>query len=240
MKIITTVLMVAYTCAVCAQTENTEVQPTTTGPKHAVKAYASGLFSPYNNDRYDYRPQAETYDFVHPSVSVMIKTKRGNFHELEISEVDFKKTDITQRLQDQSGNYYYMLNYKVNDTRLALRYEYIIALIKRDNAKLIPSVGWAAMPYYYRFAQVPYITSDYPITTTILGVRSFITPRMQLNVSKRVFIDANVPICILDMGTTKQDIANPTIPLWAQKYSIVDLQAVPRYFSARLGLGVKI
>ena len=52
MKIIPTVLMVAYTCGACAQNENTEALPASTGHQYAVKAYASALFTPYNYDGY--------------------------------------------------------------------------------------------------------------------------------------------------------------------------------------------
>lgn len=240
MKIIPAILLAIYSFGACAQTEKTETNPAAQNYKYAIKAYASGLLTPYNNDGYNWRPLAESYDYVHPSVSVMIQTKRGNYHELELSEIDFKHTDISQRFKQPNGGYLYQTRYKLSDTRIALRYEYIINLIKRSNARLVPSVSWAAMPYFNKFAQRPYSSVDYPITTTVLGVKSFITPRLQMNISKRVFADVNVPICLIDMGTQRQNIENPTLPARAQKYGIVDFQMMPRYFTARLGLGLKI
>ncbi|MCB0697414.1 MAG: hypothetical protein KDC07_08620, partial [Chitinophagaceae bacterium] len=134
MKHIPALLLVACTCNVHAQTAD----ELPTGDKYAVKAYLSGLFSPYNNDGYNWRPLAESRDYIHPSAAVMIRTQRGNFHEFEISNVDFRHTDVSERFKDPAGGYLYRSVYKLNSTRIAFRYEYIITLTKRNNARLIP------------------------------------------------------------------------------------------------------
>jgi hypothetical protein len=44
----------------------------------------------------------------------------------------------------------------------------------------------------------------------------------------------------MDAGIAKQNIANPTLPTRAQRYSIADVELFPSYFSLRIGAGVRI
>lgn len=238
MKTIPAILLAVYTCGAYAQTEVVE-KPTIPNYKQAVKAYVSGLFTP-NHNKYNWRPIAVPFDYVHPSAAVMIQTKRGNYHELELSQLSFGRTEESTGIKDTNSAYKYRTDYRLYHTAIALRYEYIIMLNKRKEARFATSIGWSAMPYFERLSVMPYITSFYPMMTMNLGVRSFIVPRLIVNVSERVFLDANLPLCVLDMGTTSQNIQNPTLPAAAQKYSVWNLELMPGYFSARLGLGVKL
>ena len=213
---------------------------------YAVTAYATGvlqpqidarLHSPFNGSG----ANVKSYNYIQPAAAVCKRTKKGNYHQLELSTVSFKVWEHSGETgYIPTTGYTYRTQYKIRTADVAMRYEFIIPFVKRNDAKVIPSLGFGAMPWFstYRFA--PYTTADYPRTISSIGLRHFITPRVQVALSKRVFLDANIPICVMNMGTTKQNIQDPRLPVNVQKSSIFDFEIMPKYHTARLGLGVRI
>lgn len=218
---------------------------TVDGYKHAFKVYATGSILDYNNTHYinvfSNKIQNRVRDYVQPSFAITSRTKKGNYHEAELSRLDFSQTENSAIFTDPStGVQAYRYLEKIRTIQIAVRYEYIIVLNKKKNAWLVPTIGFAAMPYFTRYSLLPYYTANYPMTTASIGVRSMIVPRVNVNLSKKILLDVNVPICIFDGGHNWQHIQNPTLPVRAQKYSVADFQALPGFYSARLGLGWKI
>lgn len=213
---------------------------------YTVAAYATGIFQPQIDARL-HSPvngsgaNVKSYNYIQPAAAVSKQTKRGNYHQLELSTLSFKVWEHSGETgYNPSTGYTYRTQYKVKTADVAIRYEFIIPFVKRNDARVIPSLGFGAMPWYSSYKFAPYTTADYPLTTSAIGLRYFVTPRVQVALSKRVFLDANIPICVMNMGTTKQNIQNPTLPVNAQKYSVFDFDVMPKYHTARLGLGVKI
>lgn len=177
-------------------------------------------------------------DIIHPAFAINFGNKAGNRHELELTSLAVKKFDNKTVLDSPllittNGSLVY-------ETNIAVRYEYIINLNKKAGAKFVPAIGLAASPYYTRYNYVPYVTSTYPVRETFIGLRTFVVPRINYNISKRIFLDLNIPVCITDVQGSYHKEQNPTLSTDAQVRNTGNFDAVPKYFSLRLGVGVKL
>lgn len=240
MKQVFAVLVVV--CSVSAQAQDKELKTSTNIYNHAVKLYTTGRFNPYSDvyikDRESYTIRTSVSDYIQPSLAVSFRNKDHNYHELELSRVSVRSTSVNPTILTSQTSL--PQGYRLNTTHIALRYEFIIPFIKKRQALFVPAIGAAVMPYYSRYSLKPYSTADVPVTSSTLGAQTFIIPRLQVNISKRVFIDANIPVCIADVGTKRINIQDPTLPSHAQQYSLADMQFLPKFYSARLGLGIQL
>lgn len=238
-QILAALLMV---CGVNAQAQNEEVKINTHTFNHAVKLYATGRFTPYSDvyirNRENYAIQTSVSDYIVPSVAVTFRNKSHNYHEVELSRIIVRSTSVNQAIQTSQTNL--PQGYMLNTMNIAMRYEFTMPFIKHKQSLFVPAVGVAVMPYYSRYSLRPYSTADIPVTSATLAVQTFIVPRLQVNVSKRIFIDANIPVCITDIGTKRNNIQDPTLPVNAQRYSIADVQLLPGIYTARLGCGIRL
>ncbi|HEY9176499.1 MAG TPA: hypothetical protein VIN07_02360 [Flavipsychrobacter sp.] len=229
-------------CGANAQAQDEEVKTSTNTYNHAVKLYTVGRFNPYSDvyirNRDSYAVQTSISDYIQPSLAVSFRNKKHNYHELELSRVSVRSTSVNPMIQTSQVSL--PSGYRLNTANFAMRYEFIVPFIKRKQALFVPAVGAAVMPYYSRYSLQPYSPADVPVTSSTLGAQTFIIPRLQVNISKRIFIDANVPVCIIDFGTKRNHIQDPTLPVTARQYTIADVQFLPGVYTARLGVGVRL
>lgn len=236
MKHLFLTIMLLYATTLTAQQDSTR--------NKSLKLYVNTIYKPFSDvyvppNSYRAKVLTTAYDYVQPSLAMMWQNKRGNYHEAELGMVSVGERYImSQVLRDRT--YYPRVDYRLNFIQAAVRYEYIIALNKRHNARWIPSLGLAAMPFFSRYEKAPYLAMYVPVTTTEVGMKHFVVPRLQVVLSKRVFLDFNIPFHLFDFSTQWQDIENPTLPQHAQEYRISNLRIFPGNNVVRLGLGVKI
>ncbi len=210
--------------------------------KHNIKLYATGRFNPYSDvyikNRESYAIQTSVADYIQPSFAISFRNKRNNYHELELSRVSVRSTSVNPTIQTSQA--ILPQGYRLNTTHVAMRYEFIVPFIKTKQALFVPAVGAAVMPYYSRYALQPYSPADIPVTSSTLGAQTFIIPRLQVNVSKRVFIEANITVCLTDFGIKRNHIQDPTLPVNVQQYSVAEVRFLPEFYTARLGVGIKL
>src|ERR1044071_9157733 len=111
---------------------------------------------------------------------------------------------------------------------------------KKKEHRLIPAIGIAAMPYYNRYRTDPAITALFPTRDNLVGVRGFIVPRLNYHISKRVYADLNVPINLFDAQRHSTNTLNSALPAEQRTTSAFNFNALPAYYSVRLGIGVKL
>ncbi|MBS1774346.1 MAG: hypothetical protein JST82_15930 [Bacteroidetes bacterium] len=223
----------------CSLTD-TKAQSESLISKMYINGYASS-FKPFNYYTYmGFNTRSNIRDYISPSFGLSFSRKGKNYHEIELSRFDISKQDIKIETYDYNGNKYYQPVQMLTNTFIALRYEYILGFIKKKNAILKPQLGFSAMPYYYRNKSTPYLSYDYPVAQTYVGIQCAIVPRINISLSSKLLLDINIPLPLLETNIAKQNIANPKLPAQSQKYSIVDVMVFPRYFTARVGLGLKI
>lgn len=224
-----------------AQTVETDLLP-----RRAVQLKMYNLLSASRTTE-AYGPNNTTYTQVssfhiwNPTIAIARENKKHNLHEFELTSISINATD--------SRTNWYMPNHNINvitsgskifETHIALRYEHILNLVKKPGARLIPSIGFAASPYYLRYNVQPYVTTTYPTKETFIGARVFVAPRINYYIRKGVFLDLNIPVCLADINYNNHQEQNPTISAQQRSTSKTNFTALPEYFSVRLGVGVRL
>lgn len=211
-------------------------------PKYLIKAYANGNITPYADitTKSNTTFNAKASSYIQPSAAISVYNKKGNYHELELSSIRSTKTEMIEYFEDAQGMTLPVSGYILNNTRIAMRYEYVHVFMKENKSRLKPALGLGAMPYYNRNNFTPLITSNYPYKKTSMGVQAYVIPRLAIRLSERIDLDLNVPVCIADVAKTKSLTLNPTLPSDMQHTSSADFSLLPRNYTVRLGLVVKL
>lgn len=176
-------------------------------------------------------------NILQPSFAANFKNQRGNRHEVELVALNIRShnTKTIHAAPQHSTN-----GSEVIETNIAIGYEYIINFNKKLNARFVPGIGFGISPYFTRYNYNPYITSSFPVQQTYIGANTYITPRITLNAHKRVFFDINAPLNMTDIYVDIHKENNPTLSAEQQTVTASNIQAIPRYFSLRLGVGVNL
>lgn len=221
-----------------------EMEPMPPKTKY-IKVY--NLVSASRSVTEPYMPANRSYTYVssfriwNPALAAGLVNKKGNAHEVELTSVSINASDSRTTLYVPGQNISISTTgSKIYETHFALRYEYILNLVKKPGARLVPSVGFAASPYYIRYNLVPYTTAAYPAKDTYIGMRMFVAPRICYNLRRNLFLDLNIPFCLADLNYNNHKEQNPTVPSALRTTSTANFTALPKYFSARLGIGLRI
>lgn len=211
------------------------------GGKYAVKLYNTASWlehkEPFNSGIFTGNTTTEEFRYLHPSVAVSVRNAHGNFHELELSDLQFTRHNEESSL---TGIPVALSGSEVKTVNIALRYEYIINFLKKKNTRFMPALGLAAMPYFERTSSSPVLSTEFPVSQLYAGVRAFITPRLTYAVSQRFFVDLNIPFCVADMYLDKSVQNNPMLTQEQQREEVFTFEAAPRLYSIRIGAGIRL
>jgi hypothetical protein len=179
-------------------------------------------------------------DLFDPTVSVRVRSKNNNSHEIELTQFEWNKSENTTVYTYPNGINITVAGGKTTITNIALRYEYILNFCKGQNSKWMPALGFGAMPYFQRQHLEPALTNEYPGTATKLGMKAFVVPRINYAVSSKFFIDFNIPLCVSDLYFRKDNTTNPNLTISEQKSNTFNFDAAKNILSFRVGVGVNI
>jgi hypothetical protein len=178
-------------------------------------------------------------EWLHPTFSVRWQGRKKHQHEIELTNLSLAKQDIsTVTSNDTSGSTATTMGYKRVSTFVGFRYEYILGIEKLSSVRGKFLLGLGINPYYQRERNTPYVSSSYPSSSSFIGMKSFLIPRFTYRVSKRIFIDANIPICLFDAKLQQETLNNPTLSLQNQKSTVFNYNALPGFLSGRIGIGI--
>ena len=177
----------------------------------------------------------------HPTIAFQIKNKRNNIHEIELTDLSVARVSNKHLLSYRPDLEPFAVGgYSTTSTNVALRYEYIRTFSRKINSRFMPSLGFGILPYYQRDSYKPILSTDYIAKRTVLGAKGFLIPRVCYNVSKRLFVDLNIPMCFVDVNAKINKLNNPNLPFSEQRNTITNAEMFPDFFSLRLGLGLRI
>lgn len=176
----------------------------------------------------------------HPTVAFRIKNERDNFHEMELTQFEWDKDDNSTVYTYPNGMVLPASGSKTTITGIALRYEYVVNFFKQKNGRWMPAIGFGAMPYFQRSHTEPFLSNEYPETQTKFGMKTFIVPRINYAVSRKFFVDFNIPLCVSDIYYNKGNANNPNLSIAEQQSSTINFDAGKNILSFRLGLGMNI
>lgn len=208
--------------------------------KYQIKLYALtttnaiGVNSTYNRSQY-----ATSYVFfnhiLNPTFAVNKQTNKGNRHEVELTAFAVNETS-NRTTYSNPGTSQIATGGSVQESKFALRYEYIYVFLK--DKRFQPSIGGAISPYYAKYNFTPLTTAAYPFKEYAFGVQTFIIPRITYNISKRFFLDLNIPLKITENQFSSRYEYNPTEQNNTSNNN--SFTAFEDMFYARLGIGVNI
>lgn len=223
-------------------------QNTNIGYKFSIKMYNLSRYQEFEKYRFS-DPDTHTFqvdktsdlNLIHPTIALQWRSKRNNFHEIEITDLQWEKTGLVNEIRNDSTGLNVMV-YGMNkkETSLAARYEYSFVFNKRKESRFVPSVGFAISPYYKSYISSPVVSSYFPVSEKSIGLRTFVTPRFTYFIKERLFVDINIPVCISEAEFSKDRNDNPNIPSIERDVYSFDVKGFPKLYSARIGIGIKI
>ena len=184
----------------------------------------------------------KTFQLLHPTIAFQWKTKkRENFHEIELSSFRFQKKNAVEEMITDSLNLTQIISGSAETNfSIAVRYEYIFTFFKTKDRKFLPSLGLGINSYFLQSSTLPKTADLFPVSETLIGSKVFLTPRINYYLSPKLFLDFNIPLCIMDFNLKSSRKENPVLPINQQRISVFQFQQFPTVFSARIGVGIKL
>ena len=182
-----------------------------------------------------------TLQILHPTIAFQWKTKKNNFHELELTSFVLGKISTkTENTADTNGISQAINDYDQKTTLISVRYEYILNFNKNKDKKLVPSIGFAVNPYYRENNYLPKISSSFSTSENFFGARVFVTPRLTYYLNSKLFFDINIPICFFDSYLLIDEENNPALPEMQRTTSTYNFNGLSKVYSGRIGVGLKL
>jgi hypothetical protein len=210
--------------------------------RFAVKLYNLTTYEDYSNsgndtNQYSLRYSSDNLRILHPTVAFQWMTKNGNSQEIELVDFNYSITGKDGKDTTEWGQL--EADYTFKKTNLSFRYEYILNFLKGKDSRFVPSLGFGINPYYWHYTELPSIPSEYRTAENIIGAKFFLTPRLIYHISPRFYLDLNIPICIIDSYFDSFNNEDPTLPVDEHQTNTINLEAFPKVFSGRIGVGLK-
>jgi hypothetical protein len=189
-----------------------------------------------------FNSSVKTFQLLHPTIAFQWKTKKKeNFHEIELSSFSFRRTNTMDEKITDSTNLSQIISGSAEIIcSIAARYEYIFTFFKTKDRKFLPSLGLGINSYFLQSSTRPKTADLFPISDRIIGSKVFLTPRINYFITPKLFLDFNIPLCILDINLQTKNKQDPILPINQQSVSTIRFQQFPTVFSARIGLGIKL
>ena len=189
-----------------------------------------------------FNSSVKTFQLLHPTIAFQWKTKKKeNFHEIELSSFSFRRTNTMDEKITDSTNLSQIISGSAEIIcSIAARYEYIFTFFKTKDRKFLPSLGLGINSYFLQSSTRPKTADLFPISDRIIGSKVFLTPRINYFITPKLFLDFNIPLCILDINLQTKNKQYPILPINQQSVSTIRFQQFPTVFSARIGLGIKL
>jgi hypothetical protein len=215
--------------------------------KYAIKLYNLTTFEDNSKTGVDtsswnsYNYTDKTLQVLHPTVAFQWKTEKNDFHEIELTSFRLDKIEsATDTVIDSSGAIETISGDEIITTFISARYEYILNLNKSNDSKFVPSLGFGVNPYYRQINRMPYVSDEYRTSEISIGAMAFVTPRLTYYFASKFFIDLDIPICIFDMYFLSDKDEDPTLALEERTINTFNFEAFPKFFSGRIGVGLKL
>jgi hypothetical protein len=188
--------------------------------------------------RYQYTNR--NVQILNPSFAFQWKSKRNNFHEIELTNLLLNKVEARTEILSDTTSSQLISGDEITSTSLSVRYEFSIVLNKSKNKKVCSSIGFGMNPYFRKNKYSPLVSSLFPTTEKSFGLKAFLTPRITYFVTSKLFVDVNIPICLFDNFILTETRDNASLPVEQRTVSTFNFNQFPNFFSGRIGIGLKL
>lgn len=185
--------------------------------------------------------QRSGWEVLHPTVAFQFKSRTGNFHEIEMSDLKLRKnTIIEQEINDSANTNFVIGGGQVTESAVVFRYENILIFNSDREKKLVPALGVGISPYFQGLGVILNVSNRFKTRETYLGANFFVAPRINYFINEKFFLDLNIPVTLFDLHLQSVVEDNPAIPVSQRKTSSLNFSMLPKIFSARVGVGMKL
>jgi hypothetical protein len=191
-----------------------------TTPTKALKLYSNFSFgSSETSLSSSYSYTTKHTDFGHFSPAFSWYSLNGNFHEIELSRMQFNSYKSEEKHIDSNGVTKTLSGgYQGYSSYISIRYEYSWQLFKkRVDTKIQSYIGLSASPYIGLNSMEWKSVTMYPTRNNVVGSTIAIVPRVVFNFTEKLFMDVNTPLNIIDFSREGTKVSNPSIPIEQQK-----------------------
>lgn len=214
--------------------------------KSSIKLYSQTTYSDYSstlepdsNGWYGYI-RTRSLRIFQPTLAFQWKNKKGNFHEVELTQFQINRNNNVSEVRNTSfSKYDDNSGTKSNELNFAFRYEYIINFLKNKETKFVPSLGLGASPYFSFSNRNTASSTAFRSSYLNTGLRVYLTPRVTYYFHSKFFLDLNLPICLSDTYIGRVKVENPAFTPEQQVNTTIYVESFPKLFSGRIGLGYK-
>ncbi len=178
----------------------------------------------------------------HPTFALQWKTKADNFQEIELTFLDIHSDEFLRTRIDNEDTYYpsyYEAGTKVTTTHISMRYEYIYRFTKAVDRKFDISLGAGINPYFSNISEEPAISNQWPTQERNMGAFFQVVPRIQFNLSSKLFLDLNVPFCVFNYNHRRLEREDPQLIEELNVQTYTDNTLLPEIYSVRIGVGFR-
>ncbi len=174
---------------------------------------------------------------VYPSFAFLWCTRKNSYREIEVSNLVFENKEVSTSQNGSKNNVNAELQ-RINTAQAEIGYKYLKQVFQTKNSKFCVLLGIGANPYFRIYNSVPYTSATFRITETRIGTKANITPKLIYFISKKMYIEANIPYCILDSYYNKTRTENPILSPIEQKKNSAIVDFKPKIFSVNIGIGI--
>ena len=151
-----------------------------------------------------------------------------------------KNTRAREQL-DSLGRIETVLSEKaLNTSSISFRYEYIVNFRKLKTSRFSPSLGYSGNPYFKSEEFVAEKGNRYKNEQITIGGRISVIPRICYYLGSRIYVDLNLPICVMDMYYRMDQNENPSIPDNQRRIGTFNFELFPKVLAVRVGVGLKL
>lgn len=169
--------------------------------------------------------------------------QNGNFQEFELIRLSVYHSETALFTQNNQTGGLTNKNQTVNSSQFALvtRYEYNRQMgRKNENKKLTWYAGMAVRPFYTFYKFLPQSSNSFPEKSHAFGLSLAVVPRINYALSKKWFIDVNIPITLAENRNQALRVQNPAFTAQQQKSFTVNYTLFPSHFSGRFGISYRL
>lgn len=212
--------------------------------KRSVKLYNLSTYQSITTTTLD-SLTSSTYNIsslkiLNPTFAYNWKGRNSNFNELELVTLILNSDRTNSAKVSSNISNPQVPAASIITSIISLRYEFIVNLLKGSVSNLVPSIGCGVNPFYQLSNIEPLASPDLPNKMVNFGTRGFLIPRIVYYTNSKCFIDFNIPVELFEFNCTRNKVSNPQIPIESQRTSKWDFVLLPKNFSLRLGVGIKI
>ncbi|MDA3866404.1 MAG: hypothetical protein PF489_06590 [Salinivirgaceae bacterium] len=222
-------------------------QNTYTDDKNAIKIYNLTTFESSSSKLRSDSASFSLYssnsisEYFHPTFAYQWKSKKNNFHEIELTNFILKNNKSKDEIiNDSSGTKHTKISSRTTMILISFRYEYILNFNKSKDTRFVPSLGFGVRPFYKQEDIKFDVSTSFPSSEKYIGFSTYITPRLTYYVSSKLFLDINIPLNIFSMNYNTTLLDNPAIPKEHRDVSSLNFEELTNVFSARIGVGLKL